>query len=182
MEDQLQQAITFAREGHRAEARQIVTGLLRQSQADYRPWVVLSQLVDDPAQSVDCLRRAARLRPDLTRIQDMLAQAENKLPPSTPPAGSVFETALPHPLDDDGDTKPAPPLEDIPPYAEETRRSAVYRTQPMMPDPHTQPTLPSHGTTQLDRVDFQKALEKANDTEEDEPDRSFLSFLRPRKR
>ncbi len=87
--DVLERAVELSEQGNIAEARNLVTGYLRQNPRDAEAWGILSQLVDDRDRRIDCLERALRFaEDDFTRTwaQEQLDDLLGLTPPAPPAA------------------------------------------------------------------------------------------------
>lgn len=73
---QLQQAVSLAKQGQKFEAINIVSEVLKNNQDNADAWILMAQLVDDQGRALECWRRAAQLRPDDQRIQANIARLE----------------------------------------------------------------------------------------------------------
>src|SRR5512133_3874266 len=84
IEEFIQQAIEYVRRGQAQQARRLVEQTLRQHPRNARAWYLLSLVVSEPYQAIDCLKRVLALDPGNPYARQRL----NALQP--PPAG------LPH--------------------------------------------------------------------------------------
>ncbi|GAB4477222.1 MAG: hypothetical protein Kow00124_20150 [Anaerolineae bacterium] len=87
--DILERAVELSEQGNIAEARNLVTGYLRQNPRDAEAWGILSQLVEDRDRRIDCLERALRFaEDDFTRTwaQEQLDALLGLAPPAPPAA------------------------------------------------------------------------------------------------
>lgn len=73
---QLQQAVSLAKQGQKFEAINIVSDVLKNNQDNADAWILMAQLVDDQGRALECWRKAAQLRPDDARIQANIARLE----------------------------------------------------------------------------------------------------------
>jgi hypothetical protein len=73
---QLREAVNHAKQGNKSEAINIVLDILKNDQSNADGWILMAQLVDDPAKALDCWRRAATLKPDDMRIRANIAKLE----------------------------------------------------------------------------------------------------------
>jgi hypothetical protein len=63
-EQLIQMAIAEAKLGNKKKALSILGDVVRQESGNARAWYLLSQVVEEPAQAVDCLRRVLAIDPD----------------------------------------------------------------------------------------------------------------------
>ena len=63
-EQLVQMAIAEAKLGNKKKAKQILAGVVRQEPGNARAWYLLSQVVEQPAKAVDCLKRVLAIDPD----------------------------------------------------------------------------------------------------------------------
>lgn len=111
----LQRAVELNEQGQAAEARGLVSSYLREFPRDAEAWGIMSQLVETPAQAIDCLERALRFADDdFTRdwAEEQLAVARGASftpRPPTAPLPSLPEPVAPAP----GLAVPTPPQDDI---------------------------------------------------------------------
>lgn len=113
-DDTLRRAVALYRQDHREEARQLVADLLRKHPNHAPAWIVMAQLVDDPARSLQCWRKASQLNPDDPRIHQQINALEVIQETKTQP-GWRNQTASLDPLI----SEPLPPS-----------ISTVHRTRP----------------------------------------------------
>lgn len=60
---ELRRAATYIRQGQRAEARRLLASYLKSNPRDASGWLLLSHVLDDKNQQIECVRRAIRLDP-----------------------------------------------------------------------------------------------------------------------
>lgn len=96
--DPLQEAVALAKSGRKAEARQILIGLLRQDSDNYRYWLVMAQVVEDKQDAFECMEQVVRLRPDdpkMRRILEKLEAEVNPPPVSPDPPEPLWDESPP---------------------------------------------------------------------------------------
>ena len=80
----VQTAIAEAKLGNKKKAKEILAGVVRQEPENARAWYLLSQVVEQPAQAVDCLKRVLAIDPDNAqakeRLERYLAEPEALIP------------------------------------------------------------------------------------------------------
>ncbi|PWH13323.1 MAG: hypothetical protein DDG58_14370 [Ardenticatenia bacterium] len=132
--DALQQGISAARQGRRAEARAWLREALRQNPNSEQAWLWLSTVVETDSEYQMCLERALAINPlnetTRARLQDALrgghrGSASRRPPPASPPrtSASPSKTAIPKvskpasapvaPLERDA-AAPAPSIQPLP--------------------------------------------------------------------
>ncbi len=121
VDDQISRAVELAKAGHKSEARQIASAILRQDSDLVAAWVVMAQVVTDRKQAIDCLNNVLRLEPGhpwatlhLNRLQaaedaaraTVVSQRVQQTPPPEdafmggPDLRAAEETAIDAPLAD----------------------------------------------------------------------------------
>jgi hypothetical protein len=116
--DELKQAASLIRAGRGGEARPILARFLQANPASEDGWLLLSMVLRDRQQRIDCLQRALRLNPAngvaLERLAELQARAAEAKPespakaeaPAPPTSAFTFEPTqakAPVPADEDGD-------------------------------------------------------------------------------
>lgn len=98
---QLQEAVTLAKQGNKVEAQARVSDVLQSHPESADAWILMAQLVDDPVRQLECWRKASNLKPDDMRIQAniaRLAKAEDEFSPYITPPTAALEYVEPiHP-------------------------------------------------------------------------------------
>lgn len=74
----LQQAMTAARAGQKAEAQSLLKQLVNQEPKNARAWYLLSQVVEQPEQQIYCLKKVLEIDPDNQHASLRLEQLQRK--------------------------------------------------------------------------------------------------------
>ncbi|MEW5871454.1 MAG: tetratricopeptide repeat protein [Chloroflexota bacterium] len=77
IEQLIQQAITEARAGNKANARAILSRAVKQEPGNARAWYLLSQMVDKQEQVIYCLEQVLKIQPDNTKARQRLKDIKN---------------------------------------------------------------------------------------------------------
>ena len=75
LEQLIQMAIAEAKLGNRKKARSILADVVRREPENARVWYLLSQVVEQPAQAVDCLKRVLAIDPDNLQAREQAGEA-----------------------------------------------------------------------------------------------------------
>lgn len=70
----LQRVIQAARSGQKLEARKLMAAIVKTNPKHAQAWFILSFLVDDQTQQIDCLQRTLKYAPDHIKAQERLQQ------------------------------------------------------------------------------------------------------------
>lgn len=81
---QLQEAVTLAKQGKKGEAQSLVSDVLQRSPDSADAWILMAQLVDDPTRQLECWKKASALRPEDIRIQANVARLQPDEPEFSP--------------------------------------------------------------------------------------------------
>ncbi|MEW5871452.1 MAG: tetratricopeptide repeat protein [Chloroflexota bacterium] len=73
-EQLIQQAVTEAKAGNKANARAILSRVVKQEPKNARAWYFLSQVVEEREQAIHCLKKSLELNPDNARAKERLAR------------------------------------------------------------------------------------------------------------
>ena len=74
----LQKVIQAARSGQKLEARKLIATIVKTNPKHAQAWFILSFLVDDQTQQIDCLQRTLKYAPDHIKAQERLQQIKAK--------------------------------------------------------------------------------------------------------
>lgn len=97
--DTLESIEQMAQAGDKVRARSKLARSLRENPDDVQAWMLLGELLDEPAQRADCYRRVLRLAPDHVQATDRLSVLEQSLG-----TASRADIVIPDLFEDDIDT------------------------------------------------------------------------------
>ena len=84
IEQLMQTAMAEAKLGNKKKAKEILAGVVRQEPGNARAWYLLSQVVEQPVQAEDCLKRVLAIEPDnqqaRERLENYLSEPEELKP------------------------------------------------------------------------------------------------------
>ena len=78
VEELLQQAVTQAKAGNKAEAKKILSQVVRAEPKNVRGWYFLSQVVEDKKQALYCLNKVLELEPGNERVEQRIRELEGQ--------------------------------------------------------------------------------------------------------
>src|SRR5512145_591785 len=106
MRDRLQEAITAAQAGQRAEARGLLMQVVEADERNETAWMWLAGVLDDPEEMRICLENVLHLNPANERAQQGLAWIDERYGPRVSPPiapvssfeepSSAFDETIPH--------------------------------------------------------------------------------------
>lgn len=87
-EQLIQQAVTEARAGNKANARAILSRVVKQEPGNARAWYLLSQAVEKQEQAIYCLEQILKIQPDNSQVKERLnrIELEQKMPARAEPS------------------------------------------------------------------------------------------------
>jgi hypothetical protein len=149
--EELRQAGNLIRAGRSAEARPVLARYLQQHPDSEEGWLLLSMVLRDRTQQIDCLDRVLKINPSNGLARERLAQfrVAGQPPPATPPsehldrapqAGSSKPSTPPAPA---APAKPAPAKLEKPAPGAKLERPAKPGEQPGKPWKVSPPVSPA---------------------------------------
>jgi hypothetical protein len=82
----------FIAEGEKGSAIRLLASMLLKDKTDLHAWLLLGELIDDPARKKDCYRQALKLSPDNLQAQTRLRELDEPVPAPLPVTGPTAES------------------------------------------------------------------------------------------